>query len=133
MYNIMNYNVMTINVKKDITSINDFLNRYVIANKFNSLTHVFELIKEILQLHIYYKIKYICRVNLSYTCIYLKLVVTLELSKVCYLCQVLIFISVMYCFFLFFIFIHNKGINIHMTYNNNDNKQSEIITLSLCL
>ena len=34
---------------------------------------------------------------------------------------------------LFFIFIHNKGINIHMTYNNNDNKQSEIITLSLCL
>ena len=36
-------------------------------------------------------------------------------------------------FFLFFISIHNKGINIHMTYNNNDNKQSEIITLSLCL
>ena len=36
-------------------------------------------------------------------------------------------------FLLFFIFIHNKGINIHMTYNNNDNKQSEIITLSLCL
>ena len=34
---------------------------------------------------------------------------------------------------LFFIFIHNKGIHIHMTYNNNDNKQSEIITLSLCL
>ena len=29
--------------------------------------------------------------------------------------------------FLFFIFVHNKGINIHMTYNNN--KQSEIITL----
>ena len=50
MYNIMNYNVMTVNVKKDIISINDFLNRYVIANKFNSLTHVFELIKEILQL-----------------------------------------------------------------------------------
>ena len=25
--------------------------------------------------------------------------------------------------FLFFIFIQNKGINIHMTYNNNDNKQ----------
>ena len=35
--------------------------------------------------------------------------------------------------FLFFIFIHNKGINIHMTYNNNENKQSEIITLSLYL
>ena len=34
---------------------------------------------------------------------------------------------------LFFIFIHNKGINIHMTYNNNENKQSEIITLSLYL
>ena len=33
----------------------------------------------------------------------------------------------------FFIFIHNKGINIHMTYNNNENKQSEIITLSLYL
>ena len=29
-------------------------------------------------------------------------------------------------FFLFCIFIHNKGINIHMTYNNNDNKQSKI-------
>ena len=96
MYNIMNYNVMTINVKKDIISINDFLTRYVIANNFNSLTHVFELIKKILQLHTYYKIKYICRVNLSYTCIYLKLVVTLELSKICYLCHVLIFIFVMY-------------------------------------
>ena len=35
--------------------------------------------------------------------------------------------------FLFFIFIHNKGINIHMTYNNNDNNQSKIITMSLCL
>ena len=32
MYNIMNYNVMTINVKKDIISINDLLTRYVIAN-----------------------------------------------------------------------------------------------------
>ena len=55
-YNIMNYNVMTVNVKKDIISINDFLNRYVIVNKLNSLTHVFELVKEILELHIYYKI-----------------------------------------------------------------------------
>ena len=36
-------------------------------------------------------------------------------------------------FFLLFIFIHSKGINIHMTYNNNENKQSEIITLSLYL
>ena len=34
---------------------------------------------------------------------------------------------------LFFIFIHDKSINIHMTYNNNENKQSEIITLSLYL
>ena len=57
---------MTVNVKKDTISINDFLNRYVIANKFNSLTHVLELIKEILELHIYQKIKYSCRVNLSY-------------------------------------------------------------------
>ena len=35
--------------------------------------------------------------------------------------------------FLFFTFIHNKGINIYMTYNNIDNDQSEIITMSLCL
>ena len=35
--------------------------------------------------------------------------------------------------FLLFILIRNKGINIHMTYNNNDNNQSQIITMSLCL
>ena len=35
--------------------------------------------------------------------------------------------------FLFFIFIHNKVIHIHMTYNNTDNNQREIITMLQCL
>ena len=30
--------------------------------------------------------------------------------------------------------MHNKGIDIHMTYNNNnDNNESKIIIMSLCL
>ena len=35
--------------------------------------------------------------------------------------------------FCFLYFIQNKGIHIHMTYNNNDNNQSEIIIMSLLL
>ena len=52
-----------------------------------------------------------------------------------YTVTIIMFGSTDYLHFLFSVFILNKCINIHMTYNDydNDNNQSEIITMLLCL
>ena len=53
--------------------------------------------------------------------------------QISYILVFLILAIMLILFIIFFIFIHNKGINIHMTYSNNDNNLNEIITMSLCL